>query len=359
MGMPEQTRRPFAGGRPERGSQLTVVVPVFNEEKNISHLLLRLCDALAEAVADWDVIFVDDGSWDESWSILEEAARSDPRVRAVRLSRNFGHQVALSAGLQLARGEFVVTMDGDLQHPPEEIPRLVAKAKEGYDVVYAVRAREDAEGWFKVKTAAAFYRLLNRLTGLNLPSGAADFRLMSRRVTRVVVSMPERARFLRGLTRWVGFRQGEISYARGSRTSGHTNYSFLRMMKFAFDAIVSFSNVPLRMMSVLGAVVAGLGFADLAYVLIARLVGHAVVAGWASVIVAVLLLGGIQLLCFGIFGEYVARIYTEVKSRPLFIVSDDTAEDTAESLANGSSAEATATWESTAGSATLHDDKRS
>ncbi len=178
----------------------------------------------------------------------------------------------------------------------------------------------------KVKAASVFYRVLNRLTGLNLPTGAADFRLMSRRVVRVVVSMPERALFLRGLTRWVGFRQGEITYMRGTRGGGRSAYPLLRMLKFAFDGIVSFSNVPLRVMSVLGVVVAGVGFVDLGYVLVQRVFGHHSVAGWASVLVAVLVLGGIQLLCFGTFGEYIARMYTEVKNRPLFIVADDTAE---------------------------------
>jgi glycosyltransferase involved in cell wall biosynthesis len=332
---PATTSQPLAQGSANGGRSVTVVVPVFNEGANLPLLLDGLDRTLTTAGLDWDAVFVDDGSWDESWSLLSRAATDDRHIRAVRLSRNFGHQVALTAGLGLAGGDLVVTMDGDLQHPPEEIPRLVAKANEGYDVVYAVRAPEDTEGWFKVMTAALFYRVLNRLTGLNVPVGAADFRLMSRRVTNIVVAMPERARFLRGLTRWVGFRQGEISYKRGRRVGGRSAYSTLRMLKFAFDAIVSFSNVPLRIMSVLGGIVAGLGFADLIYVVASRIFSHATVPGWASVIVAVLLLGGIQLLCFGIFGEYIARMYTEVKNRPLFIIAEDSWDDGADASGSG------------------------
>jgi glycosyltransferase involved in cell wall biosynthesis len=304
--------------------KLSVVVPVYNEADAIPVLLRRLTQTLDGTQHAWELVLIDDGSTDDTWALLQEAAGRDQRLRAVRLTRNFGHQVALTAGLTFADGDAVISMDGDLQHPPEVIPALLAKGDDGYDVVYAVRTSIDTEGWLKVNSARLFYWLLNRLTSLDLPQGGADFRYMTRRVVDAVLSMPERRRFLRGMTRWVGHKQTVIEYERGPRYAGRSRYTLWRMVSFAFDAIVSFSAVPLRLASLLGFFVSFLGFLYFLYVVGARLFTDTAVPGWASVTMAVLLLGGVQLLCLGIIGQYLGRMYDEAKGRPLFLVAEDT-----------------------------------
>lgn len=304
--------------------KLSIVVPAHDEADSLPELLSRLHAVLGSLESEWEIILVDDGSRDRSWPVMQEAAEGDPRIRALRLSRNYGHQIALTAGLWATDGNAVITMDSDLQHPPEMIPAILAKAGEGYDVVYAVRGEDDSEGWFKVRSARLFYWLINKLTALDLPAGGADFRYMSRRVVAAVLSMPERHRFLRGMTRWVGYTQASVEYDRGVRVAGRSKYSFRRMLRFAFDAIFGFSALPLKIASVLGFVVSLLGALYFVYVLIARAVTDTVVAGWTSVIVAVLLLGGVQLACIGIVGQYIGRMYEEIKGRPLFLVWEDT-----------------------------------
>jgi glycosyltransferase involved in cell wall biosynthesis len=303
---------------------LTVVLPCHDEAAVLPELFGRLDAVLAGLGPEVEVVCVDDGSTDATWDVVRAKAAADPRYRGLRLSRNFGHQIALTAGLWAARGQAVVTMDSDLQHPPEMIPVLLAKAREGNDVVTAVRHSEDVEGWFKVGSARFFYWLLNRLTALDLPHGGADFRYMARPVVDTMLRMPERHRFLRGLTRWVGFRQATIEYERAPRHGGRSKYTLRNMMRFAFDAIVAFSAVPLKVASVLGLVVSMLGGLYGVYVVGVWLLSDAVVPGWTSVAIAVIVLGGVQLACLGIIGQYLGRMYEEIKGRPLFIVWEDT-----------------------------------
>jgi polyisoprenyl-phosphate glycosyltransferase len=304
--------------------RVSLVVPAHNEEEALPELIARLQRAMESTAAEWEAVIVDDGSTDDTWTVIEAASRGDSRIRGVRLSRNFGHQVALTAGLSATSGDLVVTLDGDLQHPPETIPALIAKANEGFDVVYAVRGQSDAERGLKVSTARLFYRILNTLTSLDLPIGSGDFRLMSRRVVDALLLMPERHRFLRGMTRWVGFPQATVEYDRGARHWGQSKYTGSAMLRLAFDAIVSFSALPLRLASMLGFFLAFLGGLYFLYVVGVRLFTDSTVPGWTSVVGVVLVLGGVQLACIGIIGQYLGRMYDELKNRPLFLVQADT-----------------------------------
>jgi glycosyltransferase involved in cell wall biosynthesis len=313
--------------------QLSVVVPAHDEQDAIPELVERLRTVLAAVPGESEIVLVDDGSTDATWARMRAAADGGG-VRALRLSRNFGHQAALSAGLATAAGKGVVTMDSDLQHPPEAIPALLAKADEGYDVVYGIRTRREGEGWFKARASTFFYRLLNRLARLDLPEGAADFRFMSRQAVDALAAMPERHRFLRGMTRWVGFRQGVVSYESSARGAGRSKYTVRHMFRFALQAIVSFSALPLRIASLLGFLASALGAVYLAYVIVIRLFTDTAVEGWTSVVVAVLILGGAQLLCLGIIGQYLGQMYDEVKRRPVFLVAEDT-DAAADELATG------------------------
>ena len=304
--------------------KLSLVVPAFNEEGALPELLTRVQRVLDSLPADWEVIVVDDGSTDATWAVIEEASGRDERVRGIRLSRNFGHQIALTAGLSSARGDQIVTMDGDLQHPPETIPSLVEKAAEGFDVVYAVRGQSDVEGPFKVNSARLFYKTVNLLTSLDLPVGGADFRLMSRRVVDALLLMPERHRFLRGMTRWVGFPQATVEYDRDARFQGQSKYTLRAMVRLAIDAIVGFSALPLRLASMLGILLAFLGALYFVYVIGVRVFSDSAVEGWTSVVGVTLVLGGVQLACIGIIGQYLGRMYDELKNRPLYVVQAET-----------------------------------
>ena len=304
--------------------KLSVILPVRDEAPVIPDLIPRLTSALEALDESWEVILVDDGSRDSSWALLEDAAEHDERIRAIRFSRGFGHQIALSAGLRLASGDAVVTMDSDLQHPPELIGSLLAKATEGYDVVYAVRSETDGENWFKRESARAFYWLFGRLTALDLPQAGGDFRYMSRRVVDALLAMPERHRFLRGMTSWVGYQQAIVEYERQPRAAGASKYTLRKMLAFGWDAVVSFSALPLRVASVLGLVFSFLGLLYLAYVIAVRLFTEQAVAGWTSVVAAVIVLGGVQLLCLGIIGQYLGRMFDEIKGRPLYLIAEDT-----------------------------------
>jgi polyisoprenyl-phosphate glycosyltransferase len=304
--------------------KLSVVLPAKDEAACVDGLIERLIRVLEGSAHEWEIVFVDDGSIDETWPLLKEAALREPRIRALRLSRNFGHQVALTAGLHVAEGDAVITMDSDLQHPPELIPALVEKAREGFDVVVAVRGPRDSEGWFKVGSARVFYWLLNRLSSLDLPHGGADFRYLSRRAVRGLLAMPERHRFLRGMTRWVGYSQAFLEYDRDPRSGGRSKYTQRRMLRFAFDAVVSFSALPLRVASAFGLLFSFLGALYLVFVVAARLFTDEAIPGWTSVVGVVLVLGGVQLACIGIVGQYIGRMYEELKGRPLFLVWEDT-----------------------------------
>jgi glycosyltransferase involved in cell wall biosynthesis len=300
---------------------LSVVIPIYNEAETIAELHRRLV-AVLDGMIDFEIVLVDDRSSDGSWDAMKAVAAADPRARLVRLSRNFGHQVAITAGLDTARGDAVVLMDGDLQDPPEVIPELVAKWREGHDIVYAVRAQRDGETAFKLLTARLFYWLLRRMAQVDIPENAGDFRLLSRRAAEAMRQMPERARFLRGMTSWIGYRQTGVEYRRDPRYAGETKYPLRKMLKFAVDAITSFSTVPLRVVSGLGLLMVVFCIGYLVYALVVRFATHNAVTGWTTVVVLVLLIGGIQMLSLGIVGQYIARIFEEAKNRPLYFIDE-------------------------------------
>jgi len=305
---------------------LSVVVPVFNEEGNLPELHRRLAAVLPAVVDSWEIVFVDDGSRDRSWELIRGLAAADPHVRGVRFSRNFGHQMAFAAGLDHARGDAVVIMDADLQDPPELIPELVARWREGHEVVYAVRTRREGETLFKKLTASVFYRLLRRITQVEIPVDTGDFRLMGRRALEAFRRLPERHRFTRGLVAWVGFSQVGVPYARAARKAGETNYPLRKMLRFAVDAITSFSHVPLQLATWLGFLTSLFAFAYIVVVVVLKFVGISW-PGYTSLMAAILFLGGVQLVMIGLLGEYLGRVYDEVKGRPLYLVQDTVGSD--------------------------------
>jgi polyisoprenyl-phosphate glycosyltransferase len=298
----------------------SVVIPVFNEAEVLPALYQRLKKTLEETGDSFEIIFVDDGSTDRSPQILRELRVQDPRVKLVSFSRNFGHQIAITAGLDYSSGDPVIVMDGDLQDPPEVIPQLVAEWRAGNEIVFAVRSSRAGEGLFKRATASIYYRILRRLTTTQIPVDAGDFRLMSRAAVTALQSIRERNRYVRGLVGWIGFRQSSINYARDSRYAGSTKYPITRMIKFALNGIFSFSFLPLQLATYLGFAVSLVSFIYLVYAIWLKLFTTRVVQGWASVMVAVLFVGGVQLVGLGIMGEYIGRIYDEVKQRPLYLV---------------------------------------
>jgi polyisoprenyl-phosphate glycosyltransferase len=308
-------------GMPTDNALISVVVPIFNEDAIVDELHRRLT-AVLTPLGRYEIVLVDDGSSDETWRKARDLARTDPHLRLVRLSRNFGHQIALSAGLEHARGDAVVSIDGDLQDPPELIPQLVDRWREGSDVVFAIRERREGETWFKLATASLFYRLINRVSSVHIPEQAGDFRLLSRRALDALLTMPERARYLRGMSSWIGFEQATVPYTRDARFAGETKYPLGRMLRFAADAVTSFSATPIRLVAALGFLSVALCLVALAWTLYVRFFTDETVAGWTSVIVVVLFLGGVQLLSLGIIGQYVGRIFDEVKDRPLYFVSE-------------------------------------
>jgi polyisoprenyl-phosphate glycosyltransferase len=300
--------------------KLSAIVPCYNEEQVIHALRDRLIGACQEAVGNnFELVLIDDGSSDRTREILRQFQTEDPRITVVLLSRNHGHQLALSAGLSIARGERLFVLDADLQDPPELLPDMMARMDEGFDVVYGTRRSRAGESAFKIRTAHLFYRLLNRLVDIQIPSDTGDFRLMSRRVADVLLSMPERYRFVRGMVSWAGFPQTSFAYDRDARLAGETKYPFRRMLLFAVDAVTSFSILPLRLATALGFFSAALGFLFSFWVLVSWFFG-ATIPGWTSIALLMLLLGGTQLIVIGILGEYVGRTYIEAKRRPLFVV---------------------------------------
>ena len=298
----------------------SIVAPIYNELDNLSELYQRVREVMSGTDGTWELILVDDGSSDGSTRRILEMAKVDERVRPVIFARNFGHQVAITAGWDYARGEAVVIIDADLQDPPEAIPELIAKWREGYEVVYAVRAEREGETWFKKTTAALFYRIVHRITDVNIPVDSGDFRLMDRKVVEVLKTMRERHRFPRGMSAWVGFRQIGVPYKRAARHAGVTKYPFNKMLKLALNAITGFSYFPLQLATYFGFAAAGVAIIAIPVVIIMRLVGHGAFLGQATTLIAVLFLGGVQLIFLGVLGEYLGRIYDEVKGRPLYIV---------------------------------------
>jgi dolichol-phosphate mannosyltransferase len=305
--------------QPRELALLSVVTPMHDEQDNARTLYERVAAAL-EGI-DWELVIVNDGSRDGTAAVLAEIAAADERVKVISLSRNFGHQPALTAGLDHAAGDAVVMIDADLQDPPELIPALVERWRAGADVVYAVRESREGETRMKIWTAHVFYRLMARLAQIELPVDSGDFRLMDRRALDALLAMPERNRFLRGMTVWIGFTQTAVPYKRDPRFAGETKFTFRRMLRFAFDAISSFSYFPLQAATVLGFVISVLALLGIPVIVYARIKGL-FVPGISSTLVALLLLGGIQLITLGVIGEYVGRIYDEVKRRPLYVVRD-------------------------------------
>jgi dolichol-phosphate mannosyltransferase len=300
----------------------SIVVPVYNELENIPELY-RCIRATLESVGEtWELVLVDDGSTDGSTEVIRELAAQDKRVRPVIFARNFGHQVAITAGWDYARGDAVVIMDADLQDPPEVIPELIAKWREGYEVVYAVRAGREGENWFKKVTASLFYRLIYRITDVKIPLDTGDFRLLDRKVVEVLKTMRERHRFPRGMAAWVGFRQIGVEYARAVRFSGVTKYPLKKMFRLAINAITGFSYFPLQLATYFGFVSAGISIIAIPIVIVTRLTGSQAFLGQASTLIAVLFLGGVQLISLGVLGEYIGRLYDEAKGRPLYVVRE-------------------------------------
>jgi glycosyltransferase involved in cell wall biosynthesis len=297
----------------------SIVAPIYNELENLPELHRRVREAMLKMKATWELILVDDGSSDGSTERILELAKQDQHIRAVIFARNFGHQVAITAGWDYARGDAVVIIDADLQDPPEVIPDLIAKWAEGFEVVYAVRAEREGETWFKKTTAALFYRIVHRITDVKIPVDTGDFRLMDRKVVEVLKTMREKHRFPRGMSAWVGFRQIGVPYKRAARQFGVTKYPFSKMVKLALNAITGFSYFPLQLATYFGLAAAGLAIIAIPVVIL-RLVGHGAFLGQATTLLSVLFLGGVQLIFLGVLGEYLGRIYDEVKGRPLYIV---------------------------------------
>jgi len=300
--------------------EYSIVIPVHNEEECLRELYSRLFAVLDQLPGEAELVFVDDGSTDLSHEILNELVGRDPGVRVIRLSRNFGHQIAITAGLDSASGQAVVIMDADLQDPPEVIPNLVARWREGFDIVSAVREERLGETWFKRVTASLFYGLFQRLADVEFTPNAGDFRLVDRKALDAFKELRENNRYVRGMFGWIGFTQTEVRYVRSERFAGRTKYPLHKMLKFAVDGIVSFSNAPLRVALNLGFVVSLMAFLLGVAAIGAKIAGAFVVPGWASLLVATSFLGGIQLMVLGMMGEYIARIHEEVKHRPLYIV---------------------------------------
>ncbi|RME84498.1 MAG: glycosyltransferase [Caldilineae bacterium] len=301
---------------------LSIVAPVYNEEAILPELYRRVAATLDAIGEPWELVLVNDGSYDNSLAIMKELHARDPRVRIVSFSRNFGHQIAITAGTDYAQGDAVVIIDADLQDPPGVIAEMVEKWREGYEVVYAVRKQRKGETWFKLVTAQLFYRLINRITGVDIPLDTGDFRLMDRKVVDALRSMREHHRFMRGLSIWVGFKQTGVEYVREERFAGETKYPLSKMLRFALDGITSFSYLPLQLATYMGFIIAGLSILGIILTVILRLSGSQAFYGQASTLVMVMFLGGIQLISLGIIGEYLGRIYEEVKQRPLYIVKE-------------------------------------
>ncbi len=302
-------------------SLISIIIPLFNEEEIIRETYNRLKTLMDGKGFDYEIIFVDDGSTDNSMNILKDLRSDDNRVKIISFSRNFGHQAALTAGLEHAKGDVAITMDADLQHPPELIPRMIEKWLEGFDVVFTVREYE-GEGLFKRLSSRGFYWLIDKLAKINIPADSADFKLFDRKVVESLCSLGERNRFLRGLSSWVGFRQTGIGFKSPPRPTGESKYNLSKMISLALAGLTSFSVFPLRLAVYMGFIVSIISFIYLAYALYIRLIADKALPGWASIVIPMLFLGGIQLLTIGILGEYIGRVYEEVKGRPIYIVKE-------------------------------------
>ncbi len=302
--------------------EISVIAPVYNEELNISVIYERLSKVLSSISNSYEIIFVNDGSKDRSLALVQELSTKDPHIKYIDFSRNFGHQIAVSAGLDHAKGDAVVIIDSDLQDPPELIAQMYEKYKEGNEVVYAKRKTRKGEGAFKKLTASIFYRMLSKMTSINIPLDTGDFRIMDRKIVDVLKDMPEKDKYIRGQVSWAGFNQSYVEYDRDERMAGETGYPLRKMMKFAMDGITGFSNVPLKIVSWFGFMVSIFAFITILYTLFSKFVLNNTVPGWSSVMISVLFIGGIQLIAIGIIGEYLARMNANIRDRPLYIIRD-------------------------------------
>lgn len=299
----------------------SIIAPIFNEQDNLRELYRRVQGVMDTTGESWEFVLVDDGSKDESTNIILDLAKKDAKVRPVIFARNFGHQLAVTAGMDFSRGAAIVIIDADLQDPPEVILELIAKWKEGYEVVYATRAEREGETWFKQVTATAFYRLINKITSVPIPEDTGDFRLIDRKAVNVLNRMREHHRFIRGMSVWVGFRQTGVKYKRAARFAGATKYPLRKMLRFASDAITGFSYFPLQLATYMGFIAAGISILAIPVVIAVRLWGSSEpLLGQATTLIVVLFLGGVQLISLGILGEYIGRLYEEAKGRPLYVV---------------------------------------
>ncbi|MBW7849745.1 MAG: glycosyltransferase family 2 protein [Rhodospirillales bacterium] len=317
---------PPQGGYARVPPEVSVVIPFYNEVGNVERLFDRLVPVLNGCTAAWEVVCVNDGSRDDTLARLICAHHADPRIKVIDLSRNFGKEAALSAGLAAAAGRAVIPMDADLQHPPEAIPAMIAKWREGFEVVLAVRENRSDQDIFGRCAARAFYWIFERLSDVKLPAEVGDFRLMDRKVVAVINRMPERNRFMKGIFAWVGFRQTGIPYRCPPRVEGESKWAKLRLFRFAFSGLTAFSNFPLRVWGLIGATISALAFAYIVYRLARTLVYGVDVPGYESIIVTILFLGGVQLLSLGIIGDYLGRVFEEAKGRPLYVVREVFAE---------------------------------
>jgi glycosyltransferase involved in cell wall biosynthesis len=304
---------------------ISVVIPILNEADNIRELHKRLDQTFSGLDAGYEIIFVDDGSTDDSLHEIRLLSSADHRIRYISFTRNFGHQIAIHAGIEHSIGDLIVVMDGDLQNPPELIPAMVNKMTEGFEVVYAKRKLRKEESFLKKLTASVFVRLLNRISDIDIPADTGEFRIISSRVASQLMMMKDHNKFIRGEVSWTGFKQSYIEYQGEGRYGGKTAFTYRKMLNLALDGITGFSNFPLKFASLSGIIISMVAFLWIIYVLVQKLIMHQTVSGWASIMVAVLFLGGIQLLSIGIIGEYISRINEQTRQRPLYIIRESNA----------------------------------
>jgi len=307
--------------------QLSVIIPIYNEEENIQLLYDRLVSVMQTMGVTYEFIFVNDGSRDRSIYLIKTLAEQHSEVKYVNFARNFGHQIAVTAGLDRAKGDAIVIIDADLQDPPELIADMHAKMSEGYEVVYARRRKRQGESWLKKQTAKYFYRILSNITSVDIPVDTGDFRIMDKRIVTELKKMPEQHKFLRGQISWIGFNQTFIEYDRDTRHAGETGYTYSKMIRFALDGITGFSDVPLKIVTYFGFIVTAFAFLVLAYVLISRFIWEDYVQGWASLMITILFIGGVQMIAVGIIGEYLSRMNANIRQRPLYIVRETNIEE--------------------------------
>ena len=306
---------------------ISIVVPVYNEEKSIRLMYDRLIASMSSISSNFEIIYVNDGSRDNSFLELVKLSNEDERVKYINFSRNFGHQIAVTAGLDLSKGDAVVIIDGDLQDPPEVIPEMYAKHKEGFEVVYGQRLKRKGESFFKKITAKYFYRILKKITSVNIPVDTGDFRLIDRKIVNDLKKMPEQNKFLRGQIAWLGYRQTSVFFERDERKFGETGYPFSKMLKFALDGITGFSDVPLQFVTKTGIFISFISFLIILYAIFSHFVLEKTITGWTSLIISSMFIGGVQLISIGIIGEYISRINKNVQNRPLYIIDETNIEE--------------------------------